>query len=890
VRKRIRILISCVCIALSSHATDYFFRPINLAEGLPQMSVPSIYQDEEGLMWFATRQGLARYDGTDMRVFNPDPNDTCSLFSPTVEQICGDKTGRIYIRTTGINCYDLHTATLSRIITPTLRPQTMTATDTGLLLAADNRIYRYAPEAGRLDTLCAVADSCGRVCTMTLCHGRLWIGTEQGHLLCFSRMEGTEEKEGNWRKSAPTLHYRLGSQVAEIYEDSAHTLWVGTWADGLYAIDSTGRKHYTTHTGLLSDFVRAVYEDQAHHIWIGTAVGLQCVSTEESYLQGQSIWELYGDRVGNLWVGTYFDGISYFNPSIDFYRHIPLPFAPFPVISSILELPDGDVCLMTEGSGLYIVSAKGEVLHSFGTPNIKSYYFDKERDKLYLGTHLGGLYCLNLPTLEMTQYTLPAKNYGSHIVRAIVPMGDTLLLGTHNGVYAFDCEEHTFSIVSDTLTQVMRKVVAMERDGNTLYLGGEKLLAYNLQTHEVQTLNLPRTDIEKLLIDPQHRLWVGTDGNGLMVYLPHEGKTVVLSHEKGGLQNNYIRNLIRTQAGYVLAVTTHGFSMIDTENYHISNYTPGPYMPLSSLYNGGVCTTRAGEIWLAGMDGMLAFREENLHHIVAQPHILLTSLYINSVEQTCKANNTRSVLSKPINYTDTVRLQYYQNNLTLSYVAVTDYLMTDNLTLRYCIENEGQTVWQTLSEQAGELRLMNLPIGTNRLRLQVTDEALGKVLSERVLTLYVRAPWYRSTVAYILYAVLVACLLAAIVYWENRRVKKVLRKQASDQYALLREEIEHYLAEHLTDSELDVNQLCRQMGVGRTRLFLVFREIYDTTPQQLIAERRLQAAADWLLNKPNLNISEIAYDLGFQSPKYFARCFKERFGVTPTQYRRQNND
>ncbi len=889
-RKRILILISCVCLALSSRATDYFFRPISLAEGLPQMSVVSIYQDEEGMMWFATRQGLARYDGTDMQVFNPDPTDTCSLFSPTVEQICGDKAGRIYIRTTGINCYDLHTATLSRIVAPTMRPQTMTATSTGLLYAAENRVYHYAPESGQVDTLCAVADSCGRVCEVALCQGRLWIGTERGHLLCFSHIEGAELRNGNRWNALPSAHYALGSQIAAIYEDSAHTIWVGTWSDGLYALSPTEQKHYNTETGLLSNFVRAVYEDRSHHLWIGTDVGLQCVSTAEAYLKGQSVWSLYGDRVGNLWVGTYFDGISYFNPSIDFYRHISLPFESFPVISSILELPDGAFCLMTEGSGLYIVSARGEILHTFDTPNIKSYYFDKERNKLYLGTHLGGLYCLSLPTLEMTQYTLPTAHYGSHIVRAIVPMGDTLLLGTHNGVYAFDSERHTFSIVSDTLTQVMRKVVAMERDGDTLYLGGEKLLAYDLKDHSLRTIALPCTSIEKLLLDPQHRLWIGSDGNGVVVYSPENEQTTVLSHEQGGLQNNYIRNMMLTQAGHILAVTTQGFTLIDPENKHISNYTPGPYMPLSSLYNGGVCTTRSGEIWLAGMNGMLAFREENLHHIVAEPHILLTKLYINSVEQTGAAKNTHSVLARPINYTDIIKLQYHQNNVTLGYVVSSDFLFADNFTLRYGIEHDGQPIWQTLSEQAGELRLMNLPIGTNRLRLQVTDEALGKVLSERVLTIYVRAPWYRCTVAYILYAVLLACLLAGIVYWENRRVKKVLRKQASDQYALLREEIEHYLAEHLTDSELDVNQLCRQMGVGRTRLFLVFREIYDTTPQQLIAERRLQAAADWLLNKPNLNISEIAYDLGFQSPKYFARCFKERFGVTPTQYRRQNND
>ena len=106
-----------------------------------------------------------------------------------------------------------------------------------------------------------------------------------------------------------------------------------------------------------------------------------------------------------------------------------------------------------------------------------------------------------------------------------------------------------------------------------------------------------------------------------------------------------------------------------------------------------------------------------------------------------------------------------------------------------------------------------------------------------------------------------------------------------EQYNEIRLQIDNYIEKHMNDAELDIAQLCKQLGIGRTRLVQVFQHVYATSPQQLIAERRLQRAAQWLISRPQCNISEIAYDLGFQSPKYFSHCFKERYGTTPSNYR-----
>lgn len=221
-------------------------------------------------------------------------------------------------------------------------------------------------------------------------------------------------------------------------------------------------------------------------------------------------------------------------------------------------------------------------------------------------------------------------------------------------------------------------------------------------------------------------------------------------------------------------------------------------------------------------------------------------------------------------------------------MVLTNYLFTDDLQYRYRVEGRRTSSWTPLAEQSGQIRLMNLGHGYNRLRIEVLDRQGRAVLAERVLTLYVRPPWYFSTTAFVVYIALLSLMIVGVVYLENRRLKRALRAQEQRQYEQFRQDIEDCLQQHLTDSELDIQKLCRELGMSRTRLFGVFRDIYGMTPQQLIADRRLQTAAEWLIHRPQMNISEVAYDLGFQSPKYFASCFKERYGMTPTQYRKQS--
>ncbi len=74
------------------------------------------------------------------------------------------------------------------------------------------------------------------------------------------------------------------------------------------------------------------------------------------------------------------------------------------------------------------------------------------------------------------------------------------------------------------------------------------------------------------------------------------------------------------------------------------------------------------------------------------------------------------------------------------------------------------------------------------------------------------------------------------------------------------------------------------MGLGRTRLFSKIKGVTGLTPNEFILSIRLKNAANLLTTQSELNVSEIAYAVGFSTPRYFSRCFREHFGVSPSKY------
>jgi AraC-like DNA-binding protein len=84
-------------------------------------------------------------------------------------------------------------------------------------------------------------------------------------------------------------------------------------------------------------------------------------------------------------------------------------------------------------------------------------------------------------------------------------------------------------------------------------------------------------------------------------------------------------------------------------------------------------------------------------------------------------------------------------------------------------------------------------------------------------------------------------------------------------------------------ADLSVEELSRELGMSRVHLYKRMRQVTGKTPTEFIRILRLKRAAQ-LLRESQLNVSEIAYKVGFNNPKYFSNYFKEEFGVLPSIY------
>lgn len=91
---------------------------------------------------------------------------------------------------------------------------------------------------------------------------------------------------------------------------------------------------------------------------------------------------------------------------------------------------------------------------------------------------------------------------------------------------------------------------------------------------------------------------------------------------------------------------------------------------------------------------------------------------------------------------------------------------------------------------------------------------------------------------------------------------------------------------HLADAEFNVNVFAREMGIARTNLFTKLKAVTGQTPNDFILSVRLKKAAWMLRNHAEWNVTEIADKTGFSTARYFAKCFKEIYHVSPMAYRR----
>lgn len=98
--------------------------------------------------------------------------------------------------------------------------------------------------------------------------------------------------------------------------------------------------------------------------------------------------------------------------------------------------------------------------------------------------------------------------------------------------------------------------------------------------------------------------------------------------------------------------------------------------------------------------------------------------------------------------------------------------------------------------------------------------------------------------------------------------------------------VEEIIESRLDDPDFSVELLAKETALSRSSLFRKFKNLTGLTPNDFIRNYKLKRAAAWLKKHPELPVNDIAGRLGFSSPRYFSRCFKQEFNLSPQEYRK----
>ena len=536
-------------------------------------------------------------------------------------------------------------------------------------------------------------------------------------------------------------------------------------------------------------------------MWIGTKKGLDCLvagtnqfkhydseGQNNRQLSNESVWALIKDNQGTIWVGTYFGGVNYFNPDINFYTQHNLQDGifrnkPFPIISSIVEDEKENLYLCSEGNGLIYYNTKNNSYKIFSTAdgltseNIKAAYYDYQKSQLWLATHLGGVCVLNTKTGLFTPYNNIKPEWAqTEILSSIIPFGNNILAGTHGGLFLFDRETKKYSLFSAKLHKLVNFIqdVKLDKSWNVWVAGINGVYKYNLKNQNVETYkfnvndstSLSYNNASKIMVDSKGRVWIGTSGGGLNLYLPATNSFKRYDQKHVGLINDFVSNIMESRFGYLIISTTKGFSMLDVENNKMHNFSAENGLPLNSLYSGGQCLTRKGEIYLTGMNGMVSFNEENL----SIPHRLfnlnLVNLWINN--QLVQPNDENGILEKSLAYTKLVELNHKQTMLTIEF-ASNNYIPANQPVYRYKLEGFSD-MWTELPQGITKLNFMNLGAGKYKLVVQAISPVDKQILTSTDLSIRVYPPFYLAWYAYLFYVLLIFIIIRWYIQFSRSRL------------------------------------------------------------------------------------------------------------------------
>lgn len=728
------------------------------------------------------------------------------------------------------------------------------------------------------------------------------------------------------RKSAlhpfATSQTMPSGQVHQVYEDREGVIWLATfrglvrYAEGSLRIF---RSNLYTPEQLPCNNVICVCEDMRQRLWIGTENGLclldkrtgrivQIPLPNKKYLR---VNELLVTRNGNVFAGM-IRGLMHYDETTNQMVETGLDDIN---IQSLAEMPNGDILIGTWGKGLYKYSIK-EGMEQIPLPDIIAsktildLHYDKN-NRLWIGTLNEGLCQLSTNKEKNWEVAVQyaSNDILSNCVYCIAEGNGQIYSATRKGLFVDGNtkmlpEEEVLGVcidrngcvwaatkgagvyttsttngnIADVETQSFQTLT--DHDGNR-WEAQNYGIKYQSASSSQSIILLPSLRPYRLSLTNTGRVLIPMHDAGL--YIAYRGKIENHYSRKGGdsfIPHDLVHHAIEDSKGNLWVATRLGlgFRHRNGNGYVLSTKPNAPKFLSEEMYF--LAEDNEGIIWAATGNGII--RCDSIYH-----HY--------SVENR--------------NFPIGIPTTFYQDK------AMRRWVGTDGMGL--CIYNSSKDCFISVHEQLqlpGDIVTEVKEDSDGTLLINTGTEVIR--LSPQELTNMRRIPQSKGFKYWQWLLIAVTVILGSTTAWKIYKRQRHLhspqpappkKQPASAEQKIgpdyrptntttvdtphqqFIDKAADVVRKHLSDYDFGVPQLANELSVSRTTLHRRMKEATGQSTTTFIRNIRLQTACQIILSSPAIRVSDLAYQVGFNDPKYFSRCFKDTYGVQPGDYITENN-
>ncbi|CAD0005484.1 hybrid sensor histidine kinase/response regulator transcription factor [Flavobacterium salmonis] len=788
------LLLIIILVTLNIFGQNSPIKHLNISSGLSNNSVASIYQDQNGYMWFGTFDGLNRYDGNDFKIYRHIHTDPNSIQGNAISCIEGDFENNLWIGTTaGPVIFNAERSAFSPLqyydTDKKIKPLNVTTYEIiavyplHLILVATKGAIVLFKEGEKTGTAIPFNGKLNYIARSISYNAKKQI------FYVFITGTGLCKYDIKSKKLTLLTNSITGANCIKLTHEG---LWIGS-DEGAYLYNdrlNTYSKNYFQKKTVVRDFFQ-----QEDRLWIATdGAGLYTITKNQttpvlyrasgpvSLLNSKSLYDIFQSKNGEMWFGTLRGGVSMMGKNPLDFNHFKIkdpltnkededPAANF--MQSFCEDENKNIWIGTDGAGMRYWNRKQNTYDVYSTTSAAGRKIQSDfvtsivRDSdnaIWVAMWKGGV-CRIDPKSKAIQhfsiYNQFTKKTEQESWLLYLDSKKTLWLAvTNNGaLYQFDRKQNKFICYSNTL----RDVTCLYETKDGKIWGGTFNSFFEIEpkTKKIKSYHSDYT-IRCITEDQNKNLWIGTVEGGLLLYNRKKG-TFKNFTTQNGLSSNTILRLLEDKKGNLWMSTYHGISRLNTKNNTFRNFgvSDGLQGTQFSWNSGSKLST--GEFIFGGINGFNIFNPDNIKDKKNTGKFLLNDLLVNN--QSLKLDSPY-ITEKKLEMISEAELPYEKSALSFDFVYL-DYVNSEKINTAYFLEGwDKDWNYNSKNNRANYSRLTE---GTYVFKVKTTD-VFGNWTNEvKLATVKILPPWYRTWWAYIFYLIAVAgAIYAYIEYHKNK--------------------------------------------------------------------------------------------------------------------------